>query len=330
MIKKVFKIFGTVLKVVATIVIVSFASVVLLQRFSNSTISVGGYRIFAVVTGSMEPVYKIGDVLLCKKIDENKLKVGDDVTYLGKEDTFKDKIVTHRIVKIEKKDGNNIFLTQGVATKRIDPPIEYSQIYGKVSRKLVLLSALHSYSTSSMGFFVCVVIPIMLLVGTEIIQTMLDKYEKKKVAAGGDGNVSSNGVSSGNVTEEQLQKEIVVLQKQILAQQNQNNEQTQDGVNIDVNANQQPVVNQPAVESQPVVEQQPTVETQSVVEQQPTVEVQSTVQSQPTVESQLNVDQQPIQEPQFVQPEITQSTDVDSNVVEQPTIVTTDDNNANQ
>jgi signal peptidase len=292
MIKKVFKIFGTVLKVVATIVIVSFASVVLLQRFSNSTISVGGYRIFAVVTGSMEPVYKIGDVLLCKKIDENKLKVGDDVTYLGKEDTFKDKIVTHRLVKIEKKDGKKIFLTQGVATKRIDPPIEYSQIYGKVSRKLVLLSALHSYSTSSMGFFVCVVIPIMLLVGTEIVQTMLEKYEKKKVAAGGDGVASSNEVSNdnnGNVTEEQLQQEIIVLQKQILAQQNQNNEQVQDGSNIDTNVSQQPVVAR-----QPVVEQQPVVDTQSV------------------------------------QPEVTQSTDENSNVVEQPTIVTPNDNNVNQ
>ncbi len=298
MFKKVFKIFGTVLKVVATIIIVSFASVVLLQRFSNSTISIGGYRIFAVVTGSMEPVYKIGDVLLCKKIDENKLKVGDDVTYLGKEDTFKDKIVTHRLVKIEKKDGKKIFLTQGVATKRIDPPIEYSQIYGKVSRKLVLLSALHSYSTSSMGFFVCVVIPIMLLVGTEIVQTMLEKYEKKKVAAGGDGVASSNEVSNdnnGSVTEEQLQQEIIVLQKQIFAQQNQNNEQVQDGSNIDTNVSQQPVVEQkPVVEQQPVADQQPVVDTQSV------------------------------------QPEVTQSTDENSNVVEQPTIVTPNDNNVNQ
>ena len=82
--KKILKIGLKVVKVLLACLIVLFTAVILLQRFSNSSFSVGGYRIFAVVTGSMEPVYSVGDVLLCKSIDTNKLKVGDDVTYLGK------------------------------------------------------------------------------------------------------------------------------------------------------------------------------------------------------------------------------------------------------
>ena len=73
MIKNILKIIMKILKIALIIIIVLFASFVLLQRFSNNNTSIFGYRMFAVVTGSMEPVYSVGDVILCKEVDTNKL-----------------------------------------------------------------------------------------------------------------------------------------------------------------------------------------------------------------------------------------------------------------
>lgn len=243
--KKIIKRALTVLKVFLFTVIILFAGLILIQRFSNSTFSVGGYRIFAVVTGSMEPVYKIGDVLLCKSVDTNTLKVGDDVTYKGELGTFKDKIITHRLIKIEEKDGKKTFFTKGVASSNVDPPIEGKQIYGKVSRRLAFLSVLHSYSSSNIGFFIFVIIPIMLLVGSEIVQSMLDKHQKiedMKNANNGviqDVNVQNN-VNQTNMTQEQIKQEILNLQQQVMAQQAgqvQNNQSVEQVNNTQVQTN---------------------------------------------------------------------------------------------
>ena len=282
---KFLKIFLTVIKTVFIVVILLFVSFVLFQRFSKNNKSIFGYRMFAVVTGSMEPKYQIGDVLLCKDVNTDTLKVGDDITYLGKEGSFKDKVITHRIIKIDDSKDEKIFQTKGIASSSADPPIVANQIYGKVSRKLVVLSAFHSYSTSNIGFFFFVIIPIMLLIGTEVVQTMIEKYERKNnlntVAQEGVTDASVNNMAvqpdvaptqSASVMQEQLQQEIVNLQQQII------NQQTQQPV--------QQVVTQQAV--QPGVVQQPV---QQAVVQQPVQQV--TAQQ---VAQQPNVVQQPAQQ----------------------------------
>ena len=76
--------------------------VVVLQRTSNNTVSLGGFRIFNIVSESMMPKYAIGDVLLAKDTNANEIKVGDDVVYNGEKGDFVGKIVTHRVIEIEK------------------------------------------------------------------------------------------------------------------------------------------------------------------------------------------------------------------------------------
>ena len=79
-----------------------------LGLFSNNKIAVGGIRIFNVATESMVPEYEVGDVLLVKEIDANSLKKGDDITYLGEQGAFENRVVTHRIVDIEEIDGEKV------------------------------------------------------------------------------------------------------------------------------------------------------------------------------------------------------------------------------
>lgn len=95
----------SIIKFILTVIIVGFIAIILVQRFSNNNLSIVGYRIFTVVTESMVPKYRVGDVLLVRQIGITEIKVGDDVTYMGKVGNFADKIVTHQVIKIEKTEG---------------------------------------------------------------------------------------------------------------------------------------------------------------------------------------------------------------------------------
>ena len=91
---KTLKIIMNIIRVIIIVILAAFVLVVCMQRFSNNKLSLLNHRLFAVVTGSMEPKYKVGDVLISKDIDPSKIKVGDTVVYNSKFakdfDLFKD------------------------------------------------------------------------------------------------------------------------------------------------------------------------------------------------------------------------------------------------
>ena len=92
-----------------------------------------------VVSGSMEPVFYRGDVVVIEKsnflgfqeINPSDLKVGDIIIYQA---TWFPEPVIHRIVNIEKNsDGKTYFTTKGDNNPRPDPAlVSPSQVQAKV------------------------------------------------------------------------------------------------------------------------------------------------------------------------------------------------------
>lgn len=175
------------IKVVVWIFVLLVIFVILVQRIFNNQVSIGSYRMFTVVTGSMEPVYNVGDVVISKEVDPSTIKKGDDVVYLGEKDDFKDKIVTHRVIKIEKKEGDYYFTTKGVANEYSDPVISSSQLYGKVVYRPVVLSFLSGVLNTRLGFYLLIFVPVAFLIFLEILDYIkrkegeLDEGEKTEV-----------------------------------------------------------------------------------------------------------------------------------------------------
>ena len=107
------------------------------QKTTDNRGSIGGIKIFTVVTGSMIPVYNIGDVLIVKDIAPEELKVDDDIVYEGEKGSYRNKTITHRILEIAPKDdGNYRIITKGVANTAQDPEINQTQVLGKVIGKI--------------------------------------------------------------------------------------------------------------------------------------------------------------------------------------------------
>ena len=162
---KVLKTIWNILYTLMFILVVLMLIVVIMQRATNNNITIGGIRMFSVATGSMVPVYNVGDVLISKEIEPEKINVGDDIVYQGKDGSYKGKVITHRVKSIEKQeDGSYKIITQGVANNAQDPEINNTQVYGKIICKLRILSFLGKITRNIYTFYFIIFIPVTLLI----------------------------------------------------------------------------------------------------------------------------------------------------------------------
>lgn len=179
--KGVFKVIKIILNTICVVLIAAFVLIVCLQRFSNNKLSFFNYRMFTVVSESMKPKYVIGDVLIAKEVEPSKIKVGDTISYLGKTGSMKDKVITHNVISVEQtKEGKYLFHAKGLANLVEDPKVYDDQIYGVVVYKSVILSLVYKVVGTKYGMFIFVIVPILYIIGSEIVSTMLEKEAKRR------------------------------------------------------------------------------------------------------------------------------------------------------
>lgn len=179
--KKYVKIAKSILNVFIIMFVIGFFISVILQRVSDNKLSFFSYRMFTVISESMVPKYKINDVLIAKEVEPSKIKVGDDISYTGRKGDLNNKVVTHQVVGIEKGEDNKYkFRTRGLANIVEDPIIDEDQILGKIVYKPWTLSLIYKIIGTNVGFLLFIIIPIMFIIGSEIISILLEKEEKRR------------------------------------------------------------------------------------------------------------------------------------------------------
>ena len=129
---KVYKIVKNIILDVLIILLVGLVVFSFLNR--NKPVSVFGYYLLTVRTGSMESTFSIGDNIIVK--ESKDYKVGDIVTYKNN-----NVYVTHRIIKI---DGNKV-ITKGDANNTSDPLFNKNKIIGKFIYKSEVLNFMIKY-----------------------------------------------------------------------------------------------------------------------------------------------------------------------------------------
>ena len=164
---KALKVIGNILYILLFIIVIFMLVVVILQRVSDNSISFGGYRLFTVATGSMEPEYQVGDVLISQEIDPNEIQVGDNIVYRGNTGSFKDKIVTHQVVSIREENGEKKITTKGIANIEEDPEIDDSQVYGKIIYKVKSLSFIGQIIKNIYVFYF-IIVPIAIIIFRQV------------------------------------------------------------------------------------------------------------------------------------------------------------------
>lgn len=159
-IKKVVKIVLKIMYQILVVLCLIVSAVIIFQKITDSNRSIAGYRIFRVITGSMEPEYDVGEVVISKEVDPNNIKVGDDIVYFGTYGEYSGKIIMHTVIAIDKDENGNLnFHAKGLHSASVeDPQIKASQIYGVVQFKSIILTVLYKVATNIYSLFVIITV----------------------------------------------------------------------------------------------------------------------------------------------------------------------------
>ncbi len=144
---------------------------ILVQKISQNKKTIGGFMVFTVASQSMEDEYHVGDILFTKKVPEEDLKVGDNITYLGMEGRMANLVITHKLIEIDVENGITKFTTKGLRNDIPDPPIVYGQIYGKVIYKTAILSYVAKVINNKIVYYVSFIV-IGLMVSIEVVSAI--------------------------------------------------------------------------------------------------------------------------------------------------------------
>ena len=200
--EKAMKIAGIVANVLIWIVVVISLLVTILvfsaQGSEDGVPSLFGKSLVTIESGSMEPTYKSGDLIFITKISDDEkanLKVGDIITYHAPIDINKDGAIgdinTHRIVSIDlaaktvKTQGDNKE-TNAVADNYT---VSFKDIIGTATEdgKMGGVGSVIDFLRSSLGFFLCILLPLILFVLYELYRFILlivtERAKKSPVSA---------------------------------------------------------------------------------------------------------------------------------------------------
>ncbi len=151
------------IKVITNIVLVLLILVGILVAFSLLPIK-GNYKLYTVMSGSMEPEISTGGIVLVKPAED--YAVGDVITYeiRGSQDK-----VTHRIHEISKVNGETVAITKGDANNAPDSdPVYSNQIVGKEYIDIPWLGYILSYIKTPVGLILIIIIPAVIIIYEEI------------------------------------------------------------------------------------------------------------------------------------------------------------------
>lgn len=116
-----------------------------------------GFRTFSIITGSMEPVINIDDIVIVKKVDRIDIQNGDIITF-----TIENETITHRVLNISFVDGELIYTTKGDKNEVTDiEKIKYNQIEGKYITKIPKAGKLLTFLKNKFVFGTILVILIL-------------------------------------------------------------------------------------------------------------------------------------------------------------------------
>ena len=147
-----------------------------------------GFRVFTVISGSMEPHYSVGDLIYVKEVKPSEIKVGDPVTFVLNEDLT---VATHRVIEIDQK--NQLLRTKGDANNTADAsPVHFNNVIGIPKFSIPLLGYVSDFIQNPPGMYITIGVGAAL-----IIAVFLPDFIKKK-----DDSENEEDESAPSVKEE--------------------------------------------------------------------------------------------------------------------------------
>lgn len=140
---------------------------VVMQVSNKGYVTINGYSLFKVATGSMEPTIETGSLLICKDTEIEDILVKDIVCFESTNPMMLGQVITHRVVAIDDIGGTLRLTTRGDANTVEDALyVTNENLIGVVtaySTDSDLIANMISFMTGKLGFLSCIVLPVLLV-----------------------------------------------------------------------------------------------------------------------------------------------------------------------
>ena len=169
--------FGKILSTVICIIIlffIVFNVTLIIESYinPNELPSFLGIKSFVIVSESMEPTIMTNDVIFIVNTSKENLEVGDIISF-----RTGDYINTHRIIRIEEQNGEEVYITKGDNNSNEDrTPVKFQDIEGKYLFRLPKLGKI----TEMLKSRVTLVILLIFLVIIAYYEVRISKRKLKR------------------------------------------------------------------------------------------------------------------------------------------------------
>ena len=119
-----------------------------------------GYRVFNVISGSMEPAYSVGDLIYVKEVDPYSIQAGTPITFVLNEDLV---VATHRVVEVDAEKQR--FYTKGDANETPDAaPVHFNNVIGVPQFSIPMLGYVSDFIQNPPGMYITVGVGVVLII----------------------------------------------------------------------------------------------------------------------------------------------------------------------
>ena len=193
---------GIILCVVLGLILIVNVTLIIKGLVNKDKVpSIGGYSPMIVLTNSMNPVIKSGDLIIVKTVDAAEIKEGDVISFFDPA-SGASAVVTHRVLKqnktkedglpswhntenlpgIYEENGKLYFRTQGDFNNAWDgDPIPADNLVGRwTGMNIKGAGKVAMFLQTTPGLIICIAVPIALMVGYDLIRKRIADNSKKK------------------------------------------------------------------------------------------------------------------------------------------------------
>lgn len=129
-----------------------------------------GWRVDAVLSGSMEPEVKVGSLVVTRPVEPETIVVGDIITF--RPVSVGENLITHRVIGIG-QSSSLYFETKGDANDMPDPfTVPAQNLVGKVCFHAPYWGYFTEFLKTPFGFIFAVVIPGIVIITSYILSLL--------------------------------------------------------------------------------------------------------------------------------------------------------------
>ncbi len=152
----------TIISTVMVLVVIAAGAVMVVPKLM-------GNDIYAVMSGSMEPFYRVGSVVVVDKhVEPEEIVTGDPITFWKNDNA----IATHRVIQVDREQRQ--FRTKGDANDAEDlAPVPFDKVIGKAGMSVPWLGYIPLYMRTPKGMFLIgayVIVFILLQIIPELLK----------------------------------------------------------------------------------------------------------------------------------------------------------------